>query len=138
MEGLEWYKKMIKFLKEKNFNDSIELFDQAFSLELAEFSTLYWNHNVTLLSLEQMIRYHSFIIRSIKYVAVFSTGEETRLESLQDSLIYTIESKFLNEFSCFVIDILENFWRQENYIFDGKWILNNCFTLIITRLDTFL
>lgn len=138
IDALEWYREMVSFLQERNFEPSIELFEQSFSLELAEFSTMYWNENVHYLSLEQMIRYHAFIMKSIKYVPIFTSEEEKRLESLQDSLIYTIESKFLNEFSGFVIRVLENFWVQENYIFDGKWIFNNSFTQIINKLNSFL
>lgn len=38
------------FLKENNFQESIELFDQALSLEIAEFSVMFWNKSCEKLS----------------------------------------------------------------------------------------
>jgi hypothetical protein len=119
---------MSKVLLDQGFKDSMGLFEQAFSLEIAEFSTKYWNFNYALLNLEQLVDYHSFVQKIIKNVEIFASKEETRLDGLIESIIHTIESKFLNVFSTFVITTMENFWQSGNFIFDGKYIFNNSYT----------
>ena len=125
--AIQWSSEMREFLRSNQFSESIELFDQAFSLELAEFSVMFWNRNYEKLSQAQIILFHDFINRQINSPKLQTVGKEPRLDAMQQSLAYTVESVFLNQFTTFLLRTLEDFWNVQNYELQGKLIVNLSF-----------